>query len=286
MSQVGASWEDVGHQIVSIVSGCDYDPRRDMHFIDPKSINSSNWLQSRLGAEQYWMTDNVSSICPHCNQKVVIQLQTFRPIGDIQSLASKGMCPQCREAKPIRVFFIGVKPKGSQTRHCDQIWIDPAPTVRAMIIDELNNNDIEKRIYKAYKNAINAFNIGSYELCLISCGRVVEGIGKTAFPNAEKTNMIGPLFKKLKQEVQEKPEAKKVLQPFIDLGNALRLGRNPGGHFDLVGDPNKALADKVLDLTEFLIKYIYVIGNESKNVEKLILELRPADKDEENEEET
>ena len=287
MSQVGASWEDVGHQIVSIVSGCDYDPRRDMHFIDPKSININNWLQSRPGAEKYWMTDNVSSICPHCNQKVVIQLQTFRPIGEIQSLASKGMCPQCREAKPIRVFFVGVKPRGSHDRHCEQIWIDPAPKIRKPAFETL----ADQLILRTYNEALNTFNQGQYRSSLINCGVIVEQIGRTKFPHVttgkkgqggREAKEIKALFDLLRSELKGKPEFKELLKPLLELGEALRLGRNSGGHFNFEHTPTRELAEQVIDLTEFLVRYIYVVAEESSNVNQIISELERKEGREEN----
>lgn len=272
---------EVFNQIAGIVSGCNYDPRRDMHFVDPKSIPAHNW-QSRPGAEAYSVTDNFSSICPYCNRDVNIQLKSFETIKTLGSVAAKGVCPPCGESKTIRVFLIGVQLKQNGNKPCNQIWFEPVPKIRSLITDGLSTSDDAQaiRVWKAYRNAIDAFNSGKWEQSLVSCGRVVEGIGKTKFPNASSTQQIGRLFKKLKQEISDKPDTKEVLTPLLSLGEALRVGRNPGGHFDLEGDPDRDLADKVIDLTEFLIKYVYLIANETENVNELIENLNPADKDE------
>lgn len=50
-----------------------------------------------------------------------------------------------------------------------------------------------------------------------------------------------------------------------------------GGHFDLEIEPDRDLADKVIDLTEFLIRYVYLISEETSKVNTLISELGPGD---------
>jgi hypothetical protein len=95
-----------------------------------------------------------------------------------------------------------------------------------------------------------------------------------------------PLLNNLRKELKEAPAFKEILMPLLDLGEALRLGRNPASHFDLETDPNLDLAGKVLDLTEFLLQYVYVISGESINVDGLIKACGPGDDDSENNSET
>ena len=273
--------EEVLNQIVGIVSGCNYDPRRDMHFVDPKSIPAHNW-QSRPGAETYSVTDNFSSICPHCNRDVNIQLTSFETIKTLGSVAARGMCPPCGEGKIIRVFLIGVQPAKNSYKQCSQIWFEPVPKIRSPITDTLGSSEDSQaqRIFKNYKSAIKSLNTGEWDNAIASCGRVVEGIGKTKFPNASATRQIKGLFNKLESEIKKQPDSREVLEPLLKLGDALRVGRNPGAHFDLEKAPDRNLADKVIDLTEFLIKYVYLIADETENVNKLIEKLNPGDEDE------
>lgn len=160
----------------------------------------------------------------------------------------------------------------------EEFWILPAPKLRQR---QVKTDDIEnKRIVKAYKEAIDSYNENKPSLAISACGRIVEAIGKTKFPNASAISNIGPLYNHLRKEIKSIPDFKGLLEPFVGLGEALRLGRNPGSHFDLEIEPDLELAGKVLDLTEFLLKYIYVIGGEAKEVKELIAKCGPGEPEE------
>jgi hypothetical protein len=136
---------------------------------------------------------------------------------------------------------------------------------------------LPSRIFNAYKHSIEAFNSGMWPLAVTSCGRVLEGIGKTTFPNGSQQKQLGQLFNNLKSELKKTPDYKDLLQPLVDLGEAFRLGRNTGAHFDLEKEPDREVASQLIDLTEFLIKYIYLISKEVADVEQKISSLEPGD---------
>jgi hypothetical protein len=267
------SSETVLEQIAGIVSGCDCDPRRDMHFIDPKTAHNWTTLQQ---TGDYWTVLAIDSTCPHCHRAVTINLDAPVLIPQTESIAMRGRCPRCQDDKPIRVFLTEVRHKHETTRECGGIWMEPVPKIRSLMISQLP----EKRVFNGYKDAVESFNAGMWSSSITSCGRVVEGIGKTKFPNAQATKQIKGLFDKLRSELKKAPDFKELLEPLLNLGEALRIGRNPGTHFDLETEPDRNLADKVIDLTEFLIRYIYLISDETTEVNRLILELGPGDADE------
>jgi HEPN domain-containing protein len=274
MSSRLSSSATVLEQIAAIVSGCSYDPRHDMHFIDPKTVPLNQW--NRYG--EYHCPKSVSTVCPHCNGKVFLEViphgNSYNPL--IRSLAAGGKCPGCVEEKPIQIFLVETS-NNPDSPLCQEIWVNPPVKHRSLIVDTLP----EKRIFRAYKNAIETFNAGMWAPSLVSCGRVVEGIAKTTFPNAKSTKQIKPLFNKLGSELKKIEEFRPLLDPLLGLGEALGLGRNPGGHFDLEEEPDRDLADKVIDLTEFLIQYVYQIVDEADEVKKLIAKLKPNDTEEE-----
>lgn len=246
-----------------------------MNFIDPETLEiNKDW--SVHGSTKYWLPNSVRSVCGYkdCGEKV-----TFTPAVKAldQNLpytaCMQASCPACKQISKFIAIGLSIEPT---KKRCDSIWQYPVSRVRDLMISELP----EQRIFKSYKNAIDSFNQRMYALSLVACGRVVEGIGKTQFPNASSTNQIGALFKKLLKELRSTSEYIEILQPLLDLGEALRVGRNPGGHFDLAIEPDRELAGKVIDLTEFLIRYVYIISTETSNVNDILSRLEPDSTDE------
>lgn len=215
---------------------------------------------------------SVDAKCGYCQEFVNLICENPVLHPQSRSFVLDGRCVRCN--KKSRVFVDGAKENS-----CDfqEMWILPKPLERVPLIShEMIENP---RISKAYRDALDAFNLGKPSLAITACGRVVEGIGKTSFPSSKDINNIGRLFSNLRGEIKKIPEFKAVLEPLLGLGEALRLGRNPGSHFDLEIDPDMDLAGKVLDLTEFLLQYVFVIGDEAKNVQQLIQKCGPGEED-------
>ncbi len=61
-----------------------------------------------------------------------------------------------------------------------------------------------------------------------------------------------------------------MFEPIIKLSSSIRLGRLTGAHFNIKGKANEEVAEQVLSLTEYLIKYFYILpGNALKLEEKI-----------------
>ena len=239
-----------------------------MHFIDPKTIPADKWIRNQHG----FCPDAIKTKCPYCSQQVFLRVvvtvnQSFIP--EIQSLGLKGICPSCDREKSIQVFFIEIS-KEQENPYCKEIWINPDPKVRSLIIDELPN----KVVFNSYKLAIEAFNNGMWSLAVFACERSVERIWKTTFSKSEFPTDMGGLLGKLRSELEQTPDFKEFLAPFLNAGEALRVGRDPDELFELEVEPDRNLAERVLDLTEFLIKSAYLIAGETSEVSRLMSELQ------------
>lgn len=247
-----------------------------MHFIDPKTLLQQDW--SPAGSTKFIVPNSVSSICGHqdCGQKVTFSISVKAlDQSPPYSACMEGICPACR--KESKFFAVGLS-NGGKTKLCDSIWQYPVPNIRNLVVQELP----DKKIFNSYKHAVDAFNQRMYPLSLVACGRVLEGIGKTKFPNASAVKQIAALFNTLRKELKKTPEYIEILQPLLELGEALRIGRNPGGHFDLEVEPSRELADKVIDLTEFFLRYIYVISDETSKINDIISNLSRSNTDQDN----
>jgi hypothetical protein len=216
---------------------------------------------------------SIDCICGFCNTLANLQIQFVNTDG-IETVLMTGRCTRCDEKS--KVFLIGVitKPLGHDSRNESECWVHPKSEIRK---HKFQNEEIDSpRIARAYKDAVDLFNDGRASPSITCCGRVVEGIAKINFPNASSTNQIGALFKKLEQESAKLPEEfKNLLSPLLSLGKALRIGRNTGGHFDFRIEPDRELASKILDLTEFLIEYVCILQLEADKVQELIDALEP-----------
>jgi hypothetical protein len=227
----------------------------------------------------YWLPSSIDAKCGYCQEwsNLVCEYPSFHPHS--LGFTLHGRCVRCNQNS--RVFVDGAR---ENKQEFNELWVLPKPENRDA---KINTEKIDNaRISKAYREAVKAFNDNSPSLSISACGRIVEGIGKTKFPNSKGVKDIMPLLNNLRKELKEAPAFKEILMPLLDLGEALRLGRNPASHFDLETDPNLDLAGKVLDLTEFLLQYVYVISGESINVDGLIKACGPGDDDSENNSET
>jgi hypothetical protein len=216
------------------------------------------------------MPGSIDCICSFCNVLTNMQITDHVTNKATRSTSMFARCINCQKKSSIHI----VKGKDSEGKEVDECWIHPKPNIREYRFTE---DDIgEVRIWNAYKEALETFNNGNPISSITSCGRIVEGIAKTKFPNAQGTKQIGELFKNLQKESSTLHEDfSKILLPILSLGEALRIGRNTAGHFDLEKQPNKELASKIIDLTEFLIQYIYTLNKEANKVEELIQSLLP-----------
>jgi hypothetical protein len=222
----------------------------------------------------YVVPASMDCVCGFCNTLACLQTKYSSRDAQLESISMTGRCTHCGETSKIWIFpFKTVQQWEDNNRECE-CWIYPKAEIRNYKFTETDINS--ERIMRAYREAIDTFNAGKPVSSINSCGRVVEGIAKTNFPNIGTTNQIGKLFTKLKSESEELPEEfSNLLSPLFSLGEALRIGRNTAGHFDFEREPDKNLASKILDLTEFLMQYVYTLDSEADKVEKLIPELVP-----------
>lgn len=54
------------------------------------------------------------------------------------------------------------------------------------------------------------------------------------------------------------------------LSSAIRLGRLTGAHFNIKGKADREVAEQVLNLTEYLIRYFYVLSSDATELETKI----------------
>lgn len=232
--------------------------------------NLTDFTKARDGEVDFNVPKSIDCICGFCNILTNLQVSNHLINKATRSISMLGRCIRCQKESSIYIL----KGKDSEDKEVEECWIHPKPNIREYKFTEDDIGAV--RIWRAYKEALETFNNGNPTSSINSCGRIVEGIAKTNFPNAQSTNQIGKLFTKLKTEFSNLPEEfSNLLSPILSLGEALRIGRNTAGHFDLEQEPDRELASKILDLTEFLIQYTYTLDKEASKVEQLIQSFVP-----------
>ena len=243
--------------IAAIVSGTNYDSRRDMYFIDPKTIK--NWQN----LNSYWTPKAVSSICPHCDALTTFPLTAGAVDQSSQAMDLDSTCPNCEQ----KVSFFAI-----DCARCDRqenpdikagsIWMYPEPQKkRESITVEL----LPSRLLSAYKSAIKCFNQNIWTATVTECGRILEGIAIDKIPNWNSEKNLNSSLKLLNSDLEVTGYVE-LFKPILQLADALRLGRNKSAHFDFEKEPDKDVATEILDLTEKLIEYFYVIPSKSQEL--------------------
>ena len=110
---------------------------------------------------------------------------------------------------------------------------------------------------RTYTSAVDSYNAGIWDACAMSCGKTLEGIVQTQFPDAE-----GTLFEKL-QQVFARQE---LLEPLKHLTDTVRRGRNINAHFNLDIHPDHKTAMLMLDLIDFIVDYIFGLKSRSERL--------------------
>jgi hypothetical protein len=113
-------------------------------------------------------------------------------------------------------------------------------------------------IFDAYEEAVGCFNDSRWRATVTEGGRALEGITQDKFTTQEQRKQLKDLSgKKL---VPDEDVQRILFNPILELSSAIRLGRLTGAHFNLKGKADREVAEKVLDLTEYLIRYFYILS--------------------------
>ena len=253
-----------------------------MHFIAPSCIPISDWKTLQGQFHNAWFPEAIPTVCPYCHTSAYIQVTPVcSEASYIHSLGMKGYCPgpDCGKGKLIRFFLTDIK-SGKQSPRCGAIWMEPEPKVRSLIVSESNlPPGMTNRLHRSYAAAVRNYNSGDWTSSVSASSNVIEGIGKSSFPRSDGKATISKLFSDLSISLRSTPEYATILRPITGLNDALCVSRNPGSHFDTEKDPNQELAAKLLDLVEFLLRYVYLLPGEAQELKKIVSELGPGDEE-------
>tara|TARA_R100001143_G_C3359147_1_gene134456 strand:+ start:907 stop:1593 length:687 start_codon:yes stop_codon:yes gene_type:complete len=200
---------------------------------------------------------SISTVCPHCNDKVIISLGSLKEDNLRNSISGTGNCPSCNK----KVHFWAVRLEKTPTediKRVTEVYMYPVnktyfttPELKDKIPEELN---------RSFVSTIDAYNSGNYPATAVCCRRTLEGIFKFLADTDKKNNLFN-----LINDAIDKID---LTKPLIDLSHAIRDGGNLGAHFDMEKEPDEELARQMVELLDYLISYLYILPNEIMKLEK------------------
>ncbi|GGJ88713.1 DUF4145 domain-containing protein [Deinococcus aquiradiocola] len=120
-----------------------------------------------------------------------------------------------------------------------------------------------ERIQKAYVDTLSTLNGGIPSAVATLARKTLEGIIRHAYPNPE-----GIRDRSLSKLIRDLPQSRDLGRPILELGQTMREGGSLNAHFDLDRDTDAQTAERMVELLENLIEYLYVIPGRMATLRK------------------
>ena len=201
---------------------------------------------------------SVSTVCPHCGEKVVFALEGQHDDTGRMAVASTARCPGCNR----HVHFWAIRHEQKPKEDKD----NPATVYMYPVAKNYYPNrdfapDIPDALQRAFVSTVDAFNSRNYAATAVCARRTLEGIFKYLVPEAKRNAALAKLIDQVKTE-------RDLAAPLTSLSHAIRDGGNLGAHFDMEKEPDEKLSRQMVELLDYLISYLYVLPEEIKKLEQ------------------
>lgn len=212
----------------------------------------------------------VTMVCGHCAHLTIIPLGTLHR--DRYACYLRGNCPHCNTQYDYYVKLYSEKKSVNQIVYLPAFaFVNPAPKmIRTPIVTREQMGDA--KLHRAYMSALTTYDKGAIESVPVAVGRALEGIVKT-YLTAQGIKvgkpMLAPLLTQLARDVD-------LSKPLKELTDAIRVGRNIGAHFDEDMDPSAEMAERMLDLLDVIVEYLYVLPAQIEELKTYIAKPVPA----------
>lgn len=218
-------------------------------------------------AGQFWRPRTLNTWCPHCGEKGTFTITNSAILNSNQcprAFVLESHCATCE--KPIVVFVANPGPADDKSRMgCDSLAIWPEPQSRREPIRD--DSLLPARLKQQYHEAIGAYNAHFWSLGSGGCRMTLEAALKTLTGIDARDNM--GLRKRLKDMAGEG----ELARPLKKLGDLVIDVANATIHFDNDVEPTQELVGVMLDLSEYLLEYAFMLP---KLVDKAEAELEKA----------
>lgn len=223
-----------------------------MHKLAASSVVA--WVLQHDGQPWSRRPKTFDTVCPRCGRVANFQVQDVLADPNRRTVATTARCAAC--AEDVCVWSV----EGG-----DELYMRPAPAARAPIEGA---EAMPTAVRQAYQDTIDVFNAGVWSATATQTRRTLEGIVHELLPDEERS---GPLAQQLRKLAES--ESVDLAQPLITLSDALRESGNIGAHFDLTRTTDRATAQAMLDLIDYLIEYIYALPGMIEDLNRKVQQL-------------
>jgi len=201
--------------------------------------------------------------CPHCTRLVSFAVPTWHQA--VQNIRIAPVrCPGCND---LSIFFlINYRGQVGTLADGERLFIDRNPSGKVPMPEILDNEEIGDALKRAYSSTITVFNSGEWNATAVLTRRLLEGITKSLL---EEKQQSLPLAK----QIELLPTVKDLNAPITTIADAIRKGGNLGAHFDLEKEPNREVAELMVELAEELIEYFFVLPERIQQLHETIEKL-------------
>lgn len=218
-----------------------------------KSIPLSTVAQWRSYAG-CWLPQAIDTVCPSCEKLSSLIFELTQSDNHCNIYTGKVRCARCTENSTLVI----VEPFSTgEERGCVDMALHPSPPDHRVTI--LNEVSVDERLSRAYQAALDAFNAGIWSASISASRRTLEGVVKLSLPEEALKGMLA-------QQLKSLPAHLDLTAPFLKLATALKDGGNLGAHFDLETEPDREIAGLILDFTEYVLEYLYVIPKHAESL--------------------
>jgi hypothetical protein len=124
-----------------------------------------------------------------------------------------------------------------------------------------------EELQEAYHEALQTFNAGVWPGAATLCRRTLEGAVADLLPSED---TAGDLASRLERVAKSKTDD--LAKPLMALANAVRQGGNLGAHFTKGRRVTPEAAEALLNLTEYLLEYVYALPAMIEALQKKLAE--------------
>jgi hypothetical protein len=199
----------------------------------------------------------ISTICPHCGERVVFTTRAHIHDEKRESIACTGACPSCSEY----VHFWSMDPKSSDSaaeEDPETIYMSPTGNSGK---EPLNFSvEMPEALERAYLSAVEAHSTANYSATALCCKQAMEKIFYYLLP--EDKSPAG-----LSEAIAEIHNNHDLGKPLERLSAATESGGQLERHFEMEAEFNAETSQAMVELLEHLITYLYVIPQEIESIE-------------------
>jgi hypothetical protein len=174
------------------------------------------------------------------------------------AMAATANCPSCERA--VQFWAIRATKTPNKPDHNPSAVYTYPPATNSYPTPEFAV-DFPVPLRESFVSTIDAFNSKNYAATAVCGRRALEGIFKYLVAEEKRKANLARLIELATAETD-------LAAPLKILSHAIRDGGNLGAHFDMDKAPTEPLARQMVELLDYLIKYLYVLPREIKKLEQ------------------